>query len=107
MWRGMLTAPKPPLLSWVAGREVRSQRKRWEMVADTCPDLYDAGSTQYDRRREITLVRRYRTGLIFAPGVVRLAGLFLHVRGIPGERIPRAAARPFELAKIRWRWAHR
>jgi SAM-dependent methyltransferase len=53
------------------------------------------------------LIVEQRTGLMFVPGVVRLADLFLHVRGIPGERITTAAARPFEYAEMRWEWARK
>lgn len=48
-----------------------------------------------------------RTGLLFVPGIVRLADLFLHVRGLPIERFTAATARPFEYAERRWEWARR
>jgi SAM-dependent methyltransferase len=48
-----------------------------------------------------------RTGLLFVPGVVRLADLYLHVRGFPLERLTAAVARPFEYAELRWEWARR
>ncbi len=48
-----------------------------------------------------------RTGLLFVPGFVRLADLFLHVRGFPLQRLTAAATRPFEYAEQRWEWARR
>jgi SAM-dependent methyltransferase len=48
-----------------------------------------------------------RTGLMFVPGIVRLADLFFHVRGVPLERFTAAATRPFEYAEMRWEWARR
>ncbi len=48
-----------------------------------------------------------RTGLLFVPGIVRLADLFLHVRGLPMARLTGAATRPFEYAEQRWEWARR
>ncbi len=36
----------------------RAQRERWDAVARRIPDVYGADSTQYYRRREITLLRR-------------------------------------------------
>jgi SAM-dependent methyltransferase len=48
-----------------------------------------------------------RTGLLFVPGFVRLADLFLHVRGLPMARLTGAATRPFEYAEQRWEWARR
>jgi len=48
-----------------------------------------------------------RTGLMFIPGVVRLADLFLHVRGHPLTRLTAALSRPFEYAELHWEWARR
>ena len=45
--------------------------------------------------------------MLFVPGIVRLADLFLHVRGMPMERLTAAATRPFEYAERRWKWARR
>jgi ubiquinone/menaquinone biosynthesis C-methylase UbiE len=53
------------------------------------------------------LIVEQRTGLMFVPGIVRLADLFLHVRGLPMERVTSAATRPFEYAELRWEWARR
>lgn len=48
-----------------------------------------------------------RTGLLFVPGIVRLADLFLHVRRLPAARLTAAMTRPFEYAEHRWEWARR
>ena len=56
-------------------------------------------------RNGLTVERR--TGLLFVPGIVRLADLYLHVRGMPIERLTAAATRPFEYAEQRWEWARR
>jgi hypothetical protein len=48
-----------------------------------------------------------RTGLLFVPGVVRLADLFLHVRGLPMQGLTSAVTRPFEYAESRWEWSRR
>ncbi|MEO8604865.1 MAG: methyltransferase domain-containing protein [bacterium] len=48
-----------------------------------------------------------RTGLLFLPGVVRLADLFLHVRNHPLQHLMGALARPFMRAELRWAWARR
>src|SRR5262249_45700526 len=53
------------------------------------------------------LTVEHRTGLLFLPGIVRLADLFLHVRGMQAERVMSAAARPFAYAERRWEWARR
>jgi SAM-dependent methyltransferase len=53
------------------------------------------------------LTVQHRTGLLFVPGIVRLADLFLHVRGARLERLTSAATRPFEYAELRWEWARR
>ena len=48
-----------------------------------------------------------RTGLMFVPGIVRLADLFLHVRGFRAARVVAALSRPFEYAERHWQWARR
>jgi SAM-dependent methyltransferase len=47
------------------------------------------------------------TGLLFVPGVLRLADLYLHVRGRRPPRLLSAAVRPFAYAEIQWEWARR
>lgn len=56
-------------------------------------------------RNGLTVERR--TGLLFVPGILRLADLFLHVRGIRIGSLTAAAVRPFEYAERRWEWARR
>ena len=56
-------------------------------------------------RNGLTVERR--TGLLFVPGIVRLADLFLHARGVAMPRLTAAATRPFEYAEQRWEWARR
>lgn len=48
-----------------------------------------------------------RTGLLFVPGIVRLADLFLHVRGFRVQPLTAAITRPFEYAEQRWEWSRR
>jgi SAM-dependent methyltransferase len=59
------------------------------------------------RRRAQRAEGRAAHGPVVRPGVVRLADLFLHVRGLPMERLTGAATRPFEYAELRWEWARR
>ncbi|MDX2169888.1 MAG: class I SAM-dependent methyltransferase [Deltaproteobacteria bacterium] len=48
-----------------------------------------------------------RTGLLFVPGVLRLADLALHVRRHPLERLSAALVAPFERAELQWEWSRR
>ena len=48
-----------------------------------------------------------RTGLLFVPGLLRLADLALHVRRHPLERLTAALVAPFERAELRWEWSRR
>lgn len=48
-----------------------------------------------------------RTGILTLPGFLRMADLFLHVRGIRLGRLGEALCAPFERAETRWRWPGR
>jgi SAM-dependent methyltransferase len=48
-----------------------------------------------------------RSGLMFLPGVLRLADLALHVRRHPLERLSAALVAPFESAELQWSWTRR
>lgn len=48
-----------------------------------------------------------RTGLLFVPGLLRLADLALHVRRHPLERVTAALVAPFERAELQWEWSRR
>jgi hypothetical protein len=50
---------------------------------------------------------RSRTGLLFMPGILRIADLFCYTRGIPLHKLTRFALKPFEWFEIRWEWARR
>ncbi len=92
----MVPRNQPPAEPWYAGQACRTQRERWDAVARAWPDLFDANTTQHYRCREIAL-----------PGLLRLADLYLHVRGRRAWRLLAAAEQPFVHAETRWEWARR
>ena len=47
---------------------------------------------------------RTRTGILALPGLVRMADLFLHSRGLPGAALMRLLIRPFDFFETRYRW---
>jgi len=49
----------------------------------------------------------FRTGLMFAPGVLRLADLYWHTRGSRLRRLTPPVLHLFEFAERRWEWARR
>lgn len=67
---------------------------------------FSAGQLRQVMERNGLRVKQ-RTGLMFVPGVVRLADLFLHVRRNPLERLTARLVEPFEYAERRWEWARR
>jgi SAM-dependent methyltransferase len=87
-----------PLLVWVL--------ERFELYPYSPERAFGAAELRATVERNGLTVEE-RTGLLFVPGIVRLADLFLHVRGIPMERLTAAATRPFEYAERRWEWARR
>ena len=50
---------------------------------------------------------RSRTGLLFMPGILRIADLFFYTRGIPLHKLTPMALKPFEWFENRWEWARR
>jgi len=49
----------------------------------------------------------YRTGLLFMPGILRMADLFCYTRGIPLHKLTPFILKPFEWLENRWEWARR
>jgi SAM-dependent methyltransferase len=45
-----------------------------------------------------------RTGILTIPGILRMADLFFHTRGIPLTGLTGAATQPFRFAETRWNW---
>jgi SAM-dependent methyltransferase len=50
---------------------------------------------------------RDRTGLLFMPGILRIADLFCYTRGIPLYKLTHWVLKPFEWFENRWEWARR
>ncbi len=50
---------------------------------------------------------RTRTGLLFVPGILRIADLFCYTRGIPLHKLTSLTLKPFEWLENRWEWARR
>jgi SAM-dependent methyltransferase len=50
---------------------------------------------------------RSRTGLLFMPGILRIADLFCYTRGIPLYKLTPIILKPFEWLENRWEWARR
>lgn len=87
-----------PLLVWLL--------ERFNLYPYSPERAFGAGELRATVERNGLTVEQ-RTGLLFVPGIVRLADLFLHVRGLPMARLTAAATRPFEYAEQRWEWARR
>jgi SAM-dependent methyltransferase len=45
-----------------------------------------------------------RTGILTVPGILRMADLFFHTRGIPLTWLTGAVTQPFRFAETRWEW---
>jgi SAM-dependent methyltransferase len=50
---------------------------------------------------------RDRTGLLFMPGILRIADLFCYTRGIPFHRLTPIVLKPFEWLENRFEWARK
>lgn len=50
---------------------------------------------------------RKRTGMLFMPGILRIADLFCYTRGIPLYKLTRLILKPFEWLENRWEWARK